>query len=401
MCDTFAVVGRDGALFAKNSDRTPTEVQLVEWHPPRPAGGRLRTQYLTLDDPGAHGVVISRPAWLWGAEHGVNEHGLAVGNERVWSRRPLDGPPALVGMDLVRLTLERAASADEGLEVLTGLLAAHGQGGSCEEHRDDPYDSSFLVVDAHGGWIVETSGRDWVAAPVEERAAISNRYTLGRTWTRSSADVAAGFDVEGWHDPGVDTRLADHRLAATRACISGPVDPAGAVAVLRHHGTVDWGAPGRGDSPEAPPAELGDDLSGITVCMHLPGFQSTTASMVAALPADGSPPRVWVCPGQPCVGVYLPTVVGSVPAALGDDRIWTALAALRDRVDADRDDLARIRAVLDPLEDELWRRGAALDPTDTSAWSALAADALRGLDTALDALGVLGTTVVARGTRSR
>jgi len=31
-------------------------------------------------------------------------------------------------MDLVRLGLERATNADEALEVITGLLARHGQG---------------------------------------------------------------------------------------------------------------------------------------------------------------------------------------------------------------------------------------------------------------------------------
>lgn len=391
MCDTFAVVEPTGVLFAKNSDRTPGEVQLVEWHPARPAGAVVHTQYLTIDDAPTHAVLLSRPAWLWGGEHGVNEHGLAVGNERVWSRRPLDGPPALIGMDLVRLTLERARTADEGLEVLTTLLGRHGQGGSCEEHRDDPYDSSFLVVDGRGGWVVETSGREWVAAPVGAGAAISNRYTLGDAWTRSAPGIVAGFDVETWHDPAVDTRLADHRLAATRACVADRPGPAAAVAVLRDHGAGPWGAPGAGrGEPVPPPAELGDDLSGITVCMHLAGFQATTASLVALLPADPAegPPRVWVCPGQPCVGLYVPGLVAAHAAPLVDPTLWARVAALRDRVDDDHEALAGVRAVLDPVEDELWAEATTLDTGDLDAWAGFVGRARRRLDDVLDTLGV-------------
>ena len=85
MCDTFARTGPAGTLFAKNSDRPRNEAQVVRWHPPRPAGASLHTQYLTIDDAPTHGVMLSQPTWLWGAEHGVNEHGVAIGNERVWA----------------------------------------------------------------------------------------------------------------------------------------------------------------------------------------------------------------------------------------------------------------------------------------------------------------------------
>jgi hypothetical protein len=355
MCDTFATIGPRGALFAKNSDRSPTEAQVVEWHPARPAAATLATQYLRIADAPAHGVVLSRPTWLFGAEHGVNEHGLVIGNERVYSRRDLSGPAALIGMDLVRLTLERAHDVDEGLEVLTALLERHGQGGSGDRDHDDPYDSSFLLCDAGGGWVVETSGRDWAAEPFTERAAISNRYTVDARWTRASSTMAPGASVDDWHEPTVDTRLADHRLAATTACTLGDPDPAGAVATLRHHGTVPWGAPGRHQPPVPPPAELGDDLSGITVCMHIPDFQATTAAMVCELPIDDGPLRVWACLGAPCVGVFVPFVVPVVPEFLGDVAQWQRSTALRDRVDADHDALATIRAVLDPLELELWQ----------------------------------------------
>ena len=68
----------------------------------------LDTQYLRVPDPGACAFVGSHPTWLWGAEHGVNEHGVAIGNEKIWTvDDPACAPPALLGMDLVRLGLER------------------------------------------------------------------------------------------------------------------------------------------------------------------------------------------------------------------------------------------------------------------------------------------------------
>ena len=109
MCDTLCVPTADGMLFAKNSDRPPNEAQVVESYAARPGGGSLQTQYLTIPDADAAALVGSRPTWLWGLEHGVNEHGVAIGNEKIWTiDDPRAAPPALIGMDLVRLALERA-----------------------------------------------------------------------------------------------------------------------------------------------------------------------------------------------------------------------------------------------------------------------------------------------------
>ena len=158
MCDTLCVVGRDRTLFAKNSDRPVREPQVVEWHPRRAGRGELRTQYLTLPDTGAHALLGSRPTWLWGLEHGVNEHRVAIGNETVFAKEPL-GAVGVLGMDLVRLGLERGRSADEALEVMTALIERHGQGGSGQRDVDWPYHNAFLIADPARAWILETSAR--------------------------------------------------------------------------------------------------------------------------------------------------------------------------------------------------------------------------------------------------
>src|SRR5262249_36651676 len=248
VCDTLCAIGGGRTLFGKNSDRPVAEEQIGEVHGRRAAGGRLRTQYLEIDDAGAHALFGSRPTWLWGFEAGVNEHAVAIGNEKVWTvDDPHRAEPALIGMDLVRLGLERCATADDAIDVMTSLLSTHGQGGSGEEDPPDPYWSSFLVADARRAWVLETSGRTWAARPVEDGAAISNRITLGTAWTRASGAAPAGADFDRWRTPRTPTGIADHRLGATRQCVAtggAALTAADVVATLRHHGERPWGAPG-------------------------------------------------------------------------------------------------------------------------------------------------------------
>jgi hypothetical protein len=340
-------------LFAKNSDRHPDEPQVVEWHDRRAARGELRTQYLTIRDAAAGAFLGSRPTWLWGVEHGVNEHGVAIGNEKIWTvDRPRDHPPALLGMDLVRLGLERGRTAEEAFAVITLLLEEHGQGGSGEPHRDEPYYSSFLLADARGGFVVETSYRTWVAREVGAGTALSNRITLTTDWERASPDIAPGTDFDAFRWPVMPTSIADHRLATTRATVAhgSTVSPSELARALRSHG------PGR-DGAQLPAAPA-DDGREFSVCMHRPeSHAQTTASMIAELRLD-APPRAWVCLGNPCVSVYVPCFPPDVAPELADEMVWARFAALRDRVEARPDELAAVGAALGEVERELWDSGA-------------------------------------------
>ena len=49
-----------------------------------------------------HAIVLSKPAWMWGAEMGANDQGVCIGNEAVWTRESVNTEEALLGMDLVR-----------------------------------------------------------------------------------------------------------------------------------------------------------------------------------------------------------------------------------------------------------------------------------------------------------
>lgn len=283
MCDVLVALGGVTAsgrtLFAKNSDRPPTERQLVEWSPPRL--DRSHTVATHIEVP-AHsgttlGCVLSRPEWGWGAEHGVNAAGVAVGNTTVYTTLdPRGAPVGLTGMDIVRLALERAATAIEAVEVVTSMIQRWGQGGSGHDPRLEPqgrpYWNSFLIADPYTAFAIDTSGTEWAVEQVETTRAISNRTSV------------PGFDHVHRHPRQPVERLVDPRWNASQTVLA--TRPVAVDALQRHLRSHD---------------SCGDE--GWSVCMHAADVQVTTASMVAELAADGGS-VLWVLTGSPCERGY-------------------------------------------------------------------------------------------------
>jgi len=282
MCDVLVALGVATAtgrtLFAKNSDRPPTERQVVEYQGPRLDDVSTRLTHVSI--PAAtvptHPCVLSRPAWGWGAEHGVNVHGLAVGNTTVYTTLdPRGSGPGPTGMDLVRLALERAATVDDAVEVITSLLRRHGQGGSGHDPaagRERPYWNAFLLADPWSAAVIDTSGTEFAVERVADVRAISNRTTIRE------------FDAVHRHPRQPVDRLVDPRWRASRTVLADrPVSTDTLAAHLRSHDSC------------------GDE--GWSVCMHVEGVEETTASMVASLAPAGAS-ELWVMTGHPCRGEY-------------------------------------------------------------------------------------------------
>jgi dipeptidase len=280
-------------------------------------------------------VLGSRPIWLWGFEHGVNEHGLAIGNETIFGREP-PAAVGLLGMDLVRLGLERAATAEQALAVLIDLIEAHGQGGSGFREFEFPYNNSFLIADPRQAWILEALGRTWTARRCHATDAITNHVTIGGDWERLSPgageraralgepertpfDFAAAFrDREN-----IPAAMSEGRLRRSRGLLAnarGDVTAATLRRVLRDHDAT--GARFvRGARPE--------EEAFHTICMH-EGVARTVASMIAELEEDRRGPQTaWISFGRPCASLFFPVVAaGVLPRALCEgtdapsDALW-------------------------------------------------------------------------------
>ncbi|TKC50574.1 hypothetical protein EI555_011507 [Monodon monoceros] len=291
-CDCFVSVPPASAIpaviFAKNSDRPREEVQEVVFVPAgtHVPGSRLQCTYIEVEQVSkTHAVILSRPSWLWGAEMGANEHGVCIGNEAVWTKEPVGTGEALLGMDLLRLALERGSSAQEALHVITGLLERYGQGGSC---REDPmpfcYHNTFLLADRTEAWVLETAGRLWAAQRIQEGARnISNQLSIGTDISAEHPELRPHARAQGWWGG-----QGAFDFAQTFSLTQQPVRMEAAKARFRAGQELLQQRQG-GITAEAMMGILRSKESGI--CMDSGGFR-TTASMVSVLPQD---------PTQPCV----------------------------------------------------------------------------------------------------
>ena len=383
---------RAGAtLLAKNSDRAPLECQPLAQSPRRvhPEGATVHCQYIEIPQVAETAAVIgSRPFWLWGFEHGLNEHGVAIGNEAVLTRETLPAT-GLLGMDLVRLGLERSTTAREATEIIGGLIEQHGQGGSGQYDVDFRYCGSFIIADHAQAYVLESSGRQWIARRVDERACISNQLTIDAGNPRS-ADIESYARARGWCDGETpfdfaasyssrragkdksDPLNARGRLARSRELVArnGRRTIREMLAVLRDHGT-------RGETPPAGNPAARDDSP--TLCMH-GSVSATTASMVAELPAPGADtiPVLWASLAAPCTSIAFPLfVAGTLPPVLAaggekpsPDSPWWRFRKIQDLVAGAPDRLAPIAwKHFRPLEAamleraaEVSRHAASIDP---------------------------------------
>ena len=307
MCDTLGVVLEDGALFGKNSDRGPNEAQITEFHPARRCGeSTLRATYIAIPQAAeTRAVLLSRPSWMWGAEIGLNDAGVAIGNEAVFTKGPY-GKTGLTGMDLLRLALERAESAAEAVDVIIALLETHGQGGNCGYDHRFYYDNSFLIVDQNALYVLETCGRKW-AVKSARAASISNRLSIGGDGERYGGGAC---DFARVHTDPLYTRFSGskQRHDATCRALGGIRGVNDVCAALRAH-----------DEGIRPFAQ--GTVS--SCCMHygsLVGDQST-ASMVVSL-SGGTPVVYLIGTSLPCVSLYKPYRFGNpthVPVFAAND----------------------------------------------------------------------------------
>jgi dipeptidase len=180
-------------FFGKNSDREPNEAQILEFCPPKSYSIKEKVYCTYISIPqvrDTNGILICRPFWMWGAEIGANDKGVAIGNEAVFTKMPYKDSGGLTGMDLLRLALERSDSAEQALEIIVGLIADFGQGGiSGYKNKKMVNHNSFMIADPNEAWVLETAGDLWAAVKVKECYTISDSLTIGREFDRSHPEL--------------------------------------------------------------------------------------------------------------------------------------------------------------------------------------------------------------------
>jgi dipeptidase len=135
---------------------------------------------------------------MFGCEMGANEHGVAIGNEAVFTREP-ERETGLLGMDMMRLALERGKTATQALEIIIALLERYGQGGVCGfEDRKMKYHNSFIIADLNDAWVLETADRFWIAEKVKNVRTISNCLTIESQYDRLHPGLIAHAVEKGY-----------------------------------------------------------------------------------------------------------------------------------------------------------------------------------------------------------
>jgi secernin len=322
MCDTFVATPRvsvgECMILAKNSDREPNEAQNITFVPAmtHPSKSMLRCTYIEIPQvEHTHAVLLSRPFWMFGGEMGVNEHGVAIGNEAVFTKEPYHKKnDALLGMDILRIALERSISAKQAWNIIVELIQAHGQGGVHTMGGTKYYHNSFLIADAEEAFILETAGKHWAVKQVYKIASISNCLTIEEDYDEISRGLEEHARQKGYVKKGTSfnfqrdfsdplfTHFARGKIRAQ--CSYGRmlgnkrgITSLDMMNILRYHNTDGAYHPGK------KPMER--------ICLHAGGFISsqTTGSMVAVMKKGHLPLVFMTGTSAPCVSIFRPHTI--------------------------------------------------------------------------------------------
>jgi secernin len=403
MCDLMVAMPdatkSGNVIFGKNSDRPAGECQVLHYSPGGNPGEQkqINCSYITLPEAEERLATFGcRPYWCWGYETGMNEAGVVGGNAAIYTRSfrlPENREtPGLTGMDLLRLGLERGESAEEAVNIITKFLEEYGQWGSAvqgKNHQDGSYENSFLIADANEAWILETTGKRWIAEKITSGVrSISNEPTIRDKRTKSSEDIEQFARDNGWWNSREDFDFAciygDHehysrqvshiRLQRSTELLRqslGSINIQTIMSILRDHYENTFL-----DGPQFHPF-LPDFL---TLCMHdSPAkftWGNTATSVVVELDKkQDSPPLFWLSYLPPCSSVYMPLFLNAqVPEMITNSgrvemNVYRPEEAPKDEFDANslwwrfnrlveetaKEPLRRgaeVRKRLDPVEEE-------------------------------------------------
>jgi secernin len=345
MCDTWVALkdasSEGKVIFAKNSDRPIFDCQPLLLRPGQylPAGSSIHTGYTELPQSEVtYAHLGSSPYWCWGYEEGINEWGVVIGNEAIYTK-PLRETVrnfqqgkriqlGLLGMDLVRIALERCQTSSQAVELIGQLVERYGQFGSGnpgKPHDLGSYDNAFMIADPVEAWVLEAVGQRWAARRFSQGLiSISNEPTIRTDWHLGSPDLESYARQKGWWpepvrgnpplafdfaqayvDEKTSRQVSHMRAMRSRHLLEerrGQVTPQWMMRIARDHyeDTFLQGPYFDAANPDF-----------LSLCMHVSPadftWGNTASSCVAVLPKEaGDLPVFWWTPGPPCNGCYLP-----------------------------------------------------------------------------------------------
>ena len=362
-CDTVAVEKSAAVsgcnILAKNSDRETDECQNLKFFPAEKhaPGEMVKCTYIEVPQAEqTYAMIGSQPWWIWGFEMGINEHGVCIGNEADWSEIPAQKEEALLGMDLLRLGLERGRTAYQAMHVIIDHLEKYGQGGGCAYmNPDDNYHNTFMISDSEAVWLLETVDRHWAAKRIKGIYPISNLYTIGEEYDECSEGLAEYAAANGLHDPKRPFDFSKSFVLLNTRTLSGYPRECRAHEIIRGFGNRKY-------TGEDMWTILRDHFEGSMleprwgaaatlaagICMHgcEPGPCQSAASMVTEYrKPDFKMTKFvyWASMAPPCSSFAIPFFnVGYVPEAMGrgtnkysGDSFWWKAKRLQVDVEAD------------------------------------------------------------------
>lgn len=370
-----ATAGGD-IIFGKNSDRPVNEPQPLEYFPPEDHGSNEMVKCTYIEIPQVshtYGCIGSRPYNIYGFEHGVNEKGVIIGNEAVNGRETPEKRWGLIGMDILRLALERASSARQAIELMGELLELYGTGGD-PLIRPQYFNANYLVADYNEAYIFESCQRMWAAKKVEHTAHIGNLYAITDDYDMIGSDVIKSAYSKGWcrnearinisetfslADCDYEDGEAYFRYIRQEELMQSdkPFTVKSMMNILRDHYDKEYRKP--------LPYDVATSKMP-TICCHPGGMNgcASAASVVCSLDKDAEKPFKFVYWGSmapPCCSVFTPKFnIGWIPkelseagAVYSEKSPWWIFTELERYIELSYEDFAPMASeVFGSMEDE-------------------------------------------------
>jgi secernin len=301
MCDTLCklIVGEN--FFAKNSDRDEGEPQFIFFADSSNKNfdeiPEFKSQYqneslplinkLKATLPNNIPALLSRPSWIWGAEIGINKHGVTIGNEAVFSNK-ITTRKGILGMDFLRLALHNSSSAYEALQLLIQWIQVYPQGGNGSYSGKLYYDNSFIIRDKKEAYILETVGKHYNFKKVNKYAAISNAYSINN----ADSTNCNTLNIKQKYESKLFTYFTqgNYRKSFNQKFLEKSIDTQKIMLQMQSHGDSN---------------NIHKSMKG--VCLHAKGIASTTTTASWIVDYNLAIPVIWYMPhAHPCVGIYQP-----------------------------------------------------------------------------------------------